>query len=100
MASSHLSLRRWFSFYNRRYFANSLPADTVLQWKPLNGDDGLMQDGAIYIDPVLQAVPRYMRIILLHEMVHLQYPRLTHGKKFRAEIDRLYAAGAFIPLIA
>ena len=51
------------------------------------------------MDPALAVYPKYMKIVLLHECVHLKYPRFTHGKKFKAEIKRLFDAGAFDSLL-
>jgi predicted SprT family Zn-dependent metalloprotease len=99
MASSHLSLKRWFNFYNKRYFNSELPANTRLFWSPLTRNHAHMEDYEIHLDPALQLFPKFMRIMLLHEMVHLHNPRLGHGKKFQDEIERLWIAGAFIPLL-
>ena len=54
-----------------------------------------MQAAEIHMDPALALYPKFMRITLLHEMIHLHKPRLGHGKKFLAEVDRLYRAGAY-----
>ena len=99
--ASHISLKRLFNFYNRRYFNGELPADTQLVWSPLDGAHGKCWpvDKIIHIDPPLQSHVSYLRIVLLHEMVHLKHPRATHGKLFHSEIDRLYAAGAFKGLL-
>jgi hypothetical protein len=99
MASSHLSLRRWFRYYNKKYWNNELPDDTVLLWAPLTDAHGEARVKEIRLDPGLQLFPKFMRIILLHEMAHLRNLRWHHGKKFQNEIDRLYAAGAFRGLI-
>lgn len=99
--TSHLSLKRLFNYYNRRYFNGELPANTQIVWSPLNGAHGQCwpEDRVIHIDPPLQAHVNYLRIILLHEMAHLKHPRAGHGKRFQSEIDRLYAAGAFRGLL-
>lgn len=97
--ASHLSLRRIFNFFNRKYFNGEVPHTTSVTWAPLNGDNGDYQDGAIHIDTTLQGSPRLVKIIMLHEMIHARYPRLTHGKKFKAEIRRLVEAGAYDSLL-
>lgn len=99
MASSHLSLRRWFNYYNRQYFGGRLPLDTVLRWEPTGVNDAHMLPGVIQMDPAVKLFPRYMRILLLHEMAHLACPRCGHGKKYHAEIQRLWDLGAFRPLL-
>jgi hypothetical protein len=99
MAKSHLQLKRIFNHYNKRYFNNELPADTSVTWAALNGNDGECQGGAIRLDAILAAVPCYARIILLHEMIHVRFPKATHGKVFRAERQRLLDAGAYDNLL-
>jgi hypothetical protein len=97
--ASHLSLRRIFNFYNRKYFNDEVPHSTTVTWAPLNGDNGDYIDGAIHIDTTLQGSPRLAKIIMLHEMIHAHNPRLTHGKRFQAEIRRLAEAGAYAQLL-
>lgn len=97
--ASHLSLRRMFNFLNRRYFNDEVPATTSVMWAPLNGDNGDYQAGVIRIDTTLQGSPRLVKIIMLHELTHARYPRLTHGRKFQAEIRRLVEAGAYDSLL-
>lgn len=93
--SSHISLKRIFNHCNRKWFNNQVPGDTRVLWAPLNGNNGEYQAGTIRIDTTLQGSPKLAKIVMLHEMVHARYPLYGHGKKFQAEIDRLYAAGAY-----
>jgi hypothetical protein len=100
--ASHLSLRRWFNFYNRTYFGGRLSQDTVLRWEPTGPNDAhALKEipGVIQLDPAIKLFPRYMRILLLHEMAHLAIPQHGHGKYFHAEIERLWQLGAFRPLL-
>jgi hypothetical protein len=100
MASSHLSLRRWYRYYNKLYFNNELPDDVNLIWAPLNGVHAQTDRQTIWMDPQTQLFPKFMRTTLLHEMAHISCsPRASHGPVFQAEIDRLYAAGAFRRLL-
>lgn len=101
MASSHLSLRRWFNFYNRKYFGGRLPKDTVLRWEPTGPNDAHMLPGVIQLDPAVKLFPRYMRILLLHEMAHISVPTrgTGHGARYHDEIQRLWDLGAFRPLL-
>lgn len=98
---SHISLKRLFNYYNRKYFNGELPVDTHISWSPLDGAHGKcwVTEKIIHIDPPLQSHVNYLRIIVLHEMAHLKHPRANHGKKFQDEMDRLYAAGAFRGLL-
>lgn len=95
--ASHISLKRLFNAYNRLYFNGELPTDTQIVWHPLDAAHGKCwpKDKVIHIDPPLQSHMNYLRIILLHEMCHLKHPRAGHGKVFRNEIARLFAAGAY-----
>jgi predicted metal-dependent hydrolase len=54
-----------------------------------------MEEGEIHLDPSLALYPRFMRIMLMHEMIHLHKPKLGHGKKFKAEVKRLFDLGAY-----
>lgn len=98
---SHISLKRAFNLYNRKYFNNELPVDTSVIWCPLHKENGTCTPSLkeIRICTTLMSSPKLMRIILLHEMIHLKSPRLTHGKGFKAEKDRLYTLGAYDDLL-
>lgn len=97
--AGHLSLKRIFNRYNRLYFNNELSATTAIVWKPLNGKNGETDCETIWLDPSLAMFPRFLRIVLLHEMAHVKHRRAMHGKVWQAEIDRLYSLGAFRDLI-
>ena len=58
-----------------------------------------MFPGEIHMDPALQLYPKFMRIILLHEMIHISNPRLSHGKRFNQQIERLRSLGAYDGLL-
>jgi hypothetical protein len=97
--ASHLSLRRYFNLFNRKYFNNEVPHGTSVIWAPLNGNNGEYQAGVIRIDIPLQGTPKMAKIILLHEMIHAHRPRANHGRVFQAEIRRLFEAGAYRRLL-
>ena len=99
MATSHLSLKRIFNRYNRKYFNCELKAD--VQWRPLNTCSGIAypNQGLICIDTGLMGYPKLLNATMLHEMVHLKHPRANHGKVFWREMDRLWLAGAFRKLL-
>lgn len=103
MPSSHLSLRRLYNFYNRKFFNSALPSDIELIWSPCDDANGKTDwiDGhwRIRIDPALQAQPRFTRIVMLHEMIHVAKPKANHGRVFKSERQRLWDAGAFDRLI-
>lgn len=97
--SSHISLKRIFNCFNKMYFNNEVPAETRVIWAPLNGNNGEYQAGTIRIDTTLQGSLRMTQLIVLHEMIHARYPQYGHGKRFHAEVDRLYSAGAYRRLL-
>lgn len=99
--ASHLSLKRIFNRYNRKYFGGLLPADTQIIWSPLDGAHGKCWpvDKVIHLDPPLQGHVVFLHIIILHEMIHLKHPRAGHGKKFQDEINRLHSIGAYKGLL-
>ena len=98
---SHISLKRLYNTYNRKYFDNRLPQDTQIMWAPMDSAHGKcwQDEHIIHLDPPLQANVRFARIILLHEMCHLACPESHHGKDFHREIARLFAAGAYKGLL-
>lgn len=101
MASSHASLKRQLNRFNRKWFNGELPEDVNIIWAPVDGAHGCTWPGEklIHMDPPLQAHVNYRAIVLLHEMAHLKCPRAGHGAVFQAEIDRLYAIGAYRGLL-
>jgi len=104
--TSDRQLRNWFIKYNKRYWASSLPENTVLYWEPVPQCDGVtcpvfeVSDGCfeIKIDPALKGQPCFWKLTLLHEMIHVavwrKHPKHQHGPTFQREKDRLYALGA------
>jgi hypothetical protein len=103
MPSSDPTLRRWFLKYNSAYFAGELPESTVLFFEACNGHLGVCEpldddDWMIRIDPALRFSDRLWKVTLLHELVHLSGIH-GHGRKFLAEMDRLYSLGAFRKLL-
>jgi predicted metal-dependent hydrolase len=96
---SHISLKRLYNHFNKKYFNNELPADTQIMWHPMDSAHGQCwtEEHIIHLDPPLQSNVRFTKIILLHEMCHLIHNH--HGKEFHAEIARLFAAGAYKQLV-
>lgn len=97
--ASHLSLRRMFNYLNRKYFNNEVPATTSVMWAPLDTANADYSDGVIRVDVRITHSPKLVETVMLHEMIHAHNPRLTHGKKFQAEVDRLYSLGAYRKLL-
>ena len=103
---SDLQLKRAFNQYNKKYFASSLPDNTILHWEPTPKCDGVIcpifeiSDNCfiIKIDPAIKGEPCWWRLVLLHECIHLslwkKHPKHQHGKAFQEEKNRIYALGA------
>jgi hypothetical protein len=103
---SDRQLKMAYSKYNKLYFNNELPDNTVLIWEPTPKNDAVccpvyeVVDNCfeIKIDPALKGEPAYWRMVLLHEMIHVaiwrKHPKHQHGKVFTDEKDRIYALGA------
>lgn len=94
MASSSLQLKRWYRDYNRRYFDDSLPHDLIVLWEPCDDADALTYilgntPTRIAIDPSYSRSPRAARILLLHEMVHVEVIDPMHGQRFRRRLKHL-----------
>lgn len=105
MAASDPQLKRWFNKFNSEYFGSELPENTLVWWEPCHGYLGHCSpldddDWMIRLDPTLRFSHRLWKPTLLHEMAHLSLrPYTQHGKRFLAEIDRLYSLGAFRKLL-
>lgn len=107
---SDAQLRKWYLFFNRKYFKGELPTepeDIVLFWEPHNSTEDVadcdlkLMEGTfvVRLDPVLKVNLGYAKMALLHEMVHVKiwkkHPKVTHGDVFQAEMLKLAQAGAF-----
>lgn len=99
---SHWSLRRFYLFLNRKWFDGELPADTVVTWEPCQTDCVWAEcehrlDGRyhIRIDPRMKDMKEFMLLLLLHEMCHVKVWGANHGRRWKAEMRRLAARGAF-----
>jgi hypothetical protein len=59
----------------------------------------------IYIERSATVSEKFSRIALLHEMIHINLiedngdPDENHGSRFQAEVQRLFAAGAYRNLL-
>jgi len=91
-----------YNHYNRKYFNSELPADTVLIWSPCDDADAICdwpnppaKTARIRIDPSLTRHTNATKLTLLHEMIHVKLGRAGHGKKFWAEVQRLWEAEAW-----
>jgi hypothetical protein len=103
MPPYHPGLKRIYNRFNRLYFGGKLP-DISIVWEPCGDSNGVthMWDGKakrLCIDPCMRGCTRYVKIIILHEMIHVKFPRTHHGKVFKAERQRLWDEGAFDRLI-
>lgn len=97
---SHWSLRRYYLHLNRKWFNGELPLDTIITWEPCVKAYGYCEDLGngrfhIRIDTALKGLDEFMLITLLHEMCHVKVWDAKHGRKWKAEMRRLAAAGAF-----
>lgn len=104
-------LRRQYVEYNKKVFHDLLPPDLPVHFADLKENAGMTYfDGTgkdavpveISIDTYLRKLPKYARIVLLHEMAHCKVgyqERHLHGPLWKAERKRLIDAGAFTPLL-
>lgn len=103
MPASHSGLRRIYNRFNRLYFSNELP-DLEIVWEP--SDDSMAtthtyegEPHRLTFDPALRGYRKIIKIVMLHEMIHVQYPKIGHGARFKAEIQRLWKLGAYEKLL-
>lgn len=106
MARSAPTLKRMFDQYNRRFFRNRLPNDTIVRWSSnikWEGDEGQYNADdppLIEICSSLKRKTRQRNFTLLHEMVHADHDNREincehHGKLFNRDMLRLACIGAF-----
>src|ERR1700728_1997750 len=103
MPPYHPGLRRIYNRFNRLYFNSKLP-DISIVWEPCGDSNAITHtwDGKakrLCIDPSLRGCTRFVKLIILHEMIHVRYPKARHDETFRAERQRLWDLGAFDKLI-
>lgn len=103
---SHSYLKCLYNLYNKRFFKDKLPHDTIVFFATKIGRVKSLKRSACAI--TLMTTPRiiviqksksksmrYAMSDLLHEMVHVSKPRAEHGKVFQDEMKRLAKEGAF-----
>jgi hypothetical protein len=94
-------LRFWYRRYNKKWFQNKLPEITLRFAKPDKnwlGDTVFLGTDPEYIaiSKEIKNWNRVVRMILLHEMVHVSLPvRITHGLRFEARMRSLARRKAF-----
>lgn len=100
---SHRELRRYYLDINRKYFDGKLPEDADVLFAPTPGCHAwLCEDNAgpvVTIDPKFAISSDLWKQSLLHECAHYSSTDWKHGRRFRAEIDRLYVVGAYRGLL-
>ncbi len=99
-------LQKLYERFNRLYFDNELPHDTLVGWmdfpkhSPLGRNDISDGDGilhhTIYISEFLKPFRGVTKETVLHEMCHIKlYPYGKHDRRrFDAEMLRIASAGA------
>jgi hypothetical protein len=100
--NSAISLKRLFNRLNHKWWGGQLPEVTCL-WRPCDDalgktireydERGQLLNIEIWIDPKIEALDCVVRLTMLHEMGHIVDAR--HGKKWKAEMTKLWNAGAF-----
>lgn len=113
--TSDAYLQHAFRVFNRRYFRNRLPGNTVVEWSSegmgnrierthVHGYTRCTKPGCagswVRIHPDFHAYGVVAQMSLLHGMVHLKAvlgnrAYLEHGTTFQREMKRLAAIGAF-----
>jgi hypothetical protein len=103
MPPYHPGLKRIYNRFNRLYFAGKLP-DISIVWEPCGDANGVTHTWdrkakRLTVDPGMRGNTRFVKLIILHEMVHVRFPKARHDEVFRAERQRLWDLGAFDKLI-
>ncbi len=96
----------WAEGYQKAYFPRHNPECRVLIVDNAGGPACFDHSTkTMYIEKAATISEKMSRILLLHEMVHINFiedgqdPDEGHGLRFQAEIKRLFAAGAYSKLL-
>lgn len=97
---SHTQLRRWYTYFNWRWFDGALPEDMDVLYAPMDDAHGLAEchpneERIITIDTMYAGAPRIAKLTLFHEMNHHYTGQWNHGAKFQLGMVRLAMIGAF-----
>jgi hypothetical protein len=105
MAGSHPGLKRIYNRLNRLYFDGDLP-DIEIVWEPTGDAIALshycsegIEIARLTFDPALKGYNKIIKTYMMHEMIHIKYPKIGHGERFKAELDRLWDKGAYYKLL-
>ncbi len=99
-------LCKWAEAYQKTYFPRHNPECEILIVDDAGGPacyDHLTK--TMHIEKAATISEKMSRILLLHEMVHINFieggqdPDENHGIRFQSEIKRLFAAGAYSKLL-
>lgn len=90
------SLQHTFDAFNREWFGNQLPPDTIVKWATIKGM-GTYNDGVIEVNRKLREWPPAWKLTLLHEMAHLATDSelAEHGPRWLRQMHSLARRGAF-----
>jgi hypothetical protein len=108
LPASNPQLLRWYVRFRDNFFGDRIPEPqcVCLRWEHPGEDDGcVVEEGeglfSILLDPALRVHKCLAQIVLLHEVSHLpEWPaQRKHRKRFKAELQRLWEAGAYRGLL-
>lgn len=99
---TNFELKQMYLDFNRKWFGSRLSKTLVLHFADLGKDHGVTrtywgEPVYIYVNKKLRYSKSLVAPTLLHEMVHVQYPKLNHGPMFHKRMLQLAKAGAFRP---
>lgn len=96
-----MELKRMYKEFNESYFNNELPKYVDVEWSSrLTSNAGIHKKKINYVTNEVEEIirlsthyhkknPQDIIDTLVHEMVHVKYPRDKHGSKFINEMKRL-----------
>ena len=96
----NLQLKKLFNKYNKKYFRNKLKISDIRFGRSLGlGETNFLKPfPSIVIVPALKQSKRILKIVLLHEMVHV-FGIHDHGPRFIHRIHKLVRQGAYNDLL-
>ena len=97
---TNAEVQAMYHAFNKRWFGNRLPKDMVVRFEKIPGYMGVSEfyHGRpvwINLSKSIKYCRRSVAMTLLHEMVHVECPKMYHGTRFHKRMLKLARQGAF-----
>jgi hypothetical protein len=99
---TNAKIQKLYHALNKKWFRNRLPKDMVVDFVRMKGAHGVtvfykVRPLHIMLNLELRICEKIAALTLLHEMVHVEWPKHNHGFRFHRRMKELARRGAFVP---